>query len=139
MQKTLKRFENFHASRGGSGALYPQSAIVGVMSVLRLGIFYGCPGEKALKDRVLCNRNLRTVSDPEGSSTKQSFLCATRSLGPSRRTGESVGKPVKERMHGSCENYAAFRRLFVYIKNNLSYTMYVRRFCIPDRRELKIW
>jgi len=32
-------FKNFHASRGGSGALYSQSAIVGVMFALRLFSF----------------------------------------------------------------------------------------------------
>jgi hypothetical protein len=47
--KTQNVLKNFHASRGGSGALYPQSAIVGVTLALRLFLFCGCPAELVLK------------------------------------------------------------------------------------------
>ena len=40
---------NFRASRGGSGVLYPQSAIVGVMFALGK-IVYGLPVESDVDD-----------------------------------------------------------------------------------------
>lgn len=69
-------------SWGVSGTLYQQSAIAGV-------IF--CPGSFIVRQplvsgvdvRVLRNRNLRTVSGQEWSSTKQELLCAARAPGPS--------------------------------------------------------
>ena len=45
----LNSLQNFHASRGGSGALYPQSAIVGVMPALRFWFVFGLTLEWALK------------------------------------------------------------------------------------------
>jgi len=67
---------NFRASRGGSGVLYSQSAVVRVMSVLdaALGSLPLGSGDEV---RVLRNRSLWIVSGSEGSSTKQStFVCS---------------------------------------------------------------
>lgn len=60
----------FRASRGGSGALYSQSAIVRVMFVLGT-TFDSLPVGSGVDAQVLRNRSLRTVSGSEGSSTKQ--------------------------------------------------------------------
>jgi hypothetical protein len=36
----------------------------------------------AIRGRALCNRNLRTPPDPEGSNGKEALLCAAGSPGP---------------------------------------------------------
>ena len=67
----------FPRSRGVSGALYLQSAIAGVLS--RFGFVVGkLPLMMGVDVLVLRNRNLRTVSGRERSSTKQNLLCAVR-------------------------------------------------------------
>ena len=43
------RIQNFHASRGISGALYPQSATVGVTPAAGSFVFLVCPLNRALK------------------------------------------------------------------------------------------
>ena len=35
-----------------------------------------------IRGRALCNRNLRTPPDPEGSNGKEALLCAAGSPGP---------------------------------------------------------
>ena len=72
----------FPYSRGGSGALYLQSAIVGVIFhrgrfIVRLHLISG------VDVWVLRDGNLRTVSGQECSSTKQDLPGAVRVLEPS--------------------------------------------------------
>lgn len=57
--------------------MYLQSAIAGVMSI---GGFYNVeqPLKGGVDNLVLRNETLRTVSGPDGSSTKEMFLCAVR-------------------------------------------------------------
>ena len=72
----------FPYSRGGSGALYLQSAIVGV--IFRRGRFIvKLPLVSGADVWVLRDGSLRTVSGQECSSTKQCLLGAVRVLGPS--------------------------------------------------------
>ena len=71
---------NFPRSRGVSGALYLQSALVGVISS-RGYLFVEPPFISGVDAWVLRNRNLRTVSGWEHSSTKKDLLCAARSPG----------------------------------------------------------
>ena len=72
----------FPYSRGGSGALYLQSAIVGV--IFRRGRFIvKLPLISGVDVWVLRDGSLRTVSGQECSSTKQCLLGAVRVLGPS--------------------------------------------------------
>ena len=72
----------FPYSRGGSGALYLQSAIVGV--IFRRGRFIvRLPLISGVDVWVLRDEDLRTVSGQECSSTKQGSLGAVRVLGPS--------------------------------------------------------
>ena len=66
------RVIKFPCSRGVSGALYLQSAIAGVMTGLEL-IFAGLPLVSDVDIQVLRDRNLRTVSGWEQSSTKQNL------------------------------------------------------------------
>lgn len=67
-------------SRGGSGALYLQSAIAGV--ILRRGLWFsGLPPESGVDIRVSRDGCLRTVSGRERSSTKQNVPGAVRALG----------------------------------------------------------
>ena len=72
----------FPYSRGGSGTLYHQSAIDGVMSCRGL-LYAELPRISDIDVRVLRNGNLRIVSGQEWSSTKQNLLCAARVPGPS--------------------------------------------------------
>ena len=72
----------FPYSRGGSGALYLQSAIVGV--IFRRGRFIvKLPLISGVDVWVLRDGNLRTVSGQECSSTKQDLPGAVRVLEPS--------------------------------------------------------
>ena len=72
----------FPYSRGGSGALYLQSAIVGV--IFRRGRFIvKLPLVSGVDVWVLRDGNLRTVSGQECSSTKQELPGAARVLEPS--------------------------------------------------------
>ncbi len=72
----------FPGSWGASGTLYRQSAIAGVIS--RRGSYrVGQPSVSGVDVWVPRNRNLRTVSGQEWSSTKQDLLCAAGAPGPS--------------------------------------------------------
>lgn len=64
-------------SRGDSGALYLQSALAGVMLCRGYSIAE-LPFVSGDDVWVLRNRNLRTVSGQECSSTKWNLLCAAR-------------------------------------------------------------
>jgi len=72
---SYNKAKKFPCSWGVSGALYLQSAIAGVISI-RGSKNVGPPLKSDDDDLVLRNENLWTVSDPDGSSTKQNILCA---------------------------------------------------------------
>lgn len=57
VRATISECLNFRASRGGSGALYSQPAIVRVMSALDV-VFNSLPLERGVDVRDLCNRSL---------------------------------------------------------------------------------
>ncbi len=69
LELQLEYVINFPRSRGVSGALYLQSAIAGVIS-FRGFCFVRLPSISGVDVWVLRNRNLRTVSGWEHSSTK---------------------------------------------------------------------
>jgi hypothetical protein len=54
-------------------------------------------GLMAIRGRALCNRNLRTPPDPEGSNGKEALLCAAGSPGPGfpKNVNVTVGRNRK--------------------------------------------
>ena len=73
----------FPCSRGASGALYPQSALVGVMLCRGLA-FWKLPVVSGDDVWVLRNGNPRIVSGRERSSTKRNLSCDARVPEPSK-------------------------------------------------------
>ena len=71
------------ARRGTSGALYLQSATAGLNPLPR-SPFSNAARRRDVEDRVPRSGEPRTVSDPEGSSTKRSSSGAAERPGPSR-------------------------------------------------------
>ena len=87
------------ARRGGSGALYPQSALAGLNSLPR----GTAPGQRAadgVDGRVPRDVGPRTRSGPEGSSLKRSPAGAAGSPGRSRRRRTALGGRPRRRVHG---------------------------------------
>jgi hypothetical protein len=88
------------ARRGTSGALYLQSAPAGLNPLSR------SPSSDAarrldVEDRVPRSGEPRTVSGPEGSSTKRSSSGAAERPGPSRPPRWARGRSDRRRVHGS--------------------------------------
>src|SRR5207302_10739044 len=79
------------ARRGGSGALYPQSALAGLNSSPR-GSAPVAPSLAASMARVPRGVGLRTRSGPEGSSLKRCPIGAAGAPGPESRA--AIRRPV---------------------------------------------
>jgi len=87
------------ARRGTSGALYLQSAPAGLNSLSR-SPFSDAAGRRDVEDRVPRSGEPRTVSGPEGSSTKRSSPGAAERPGPSRPPVWARGRPDRQGVHG---------------------------------------
>jgi len=88
------------ARRGTSGALYLQSAPAGLNSSSRPSRpEAAAPG--GVEDRVPRSGESRTVSGPEGSSTKRSSSGAAERPGPSRSSWWARERPGRRRVHGT--------------------------------------
>ncbi len=97
------------ARRGTSGALYLQSAPAGLNPPPR------SPSSNAarrcdVEDRVPRSGEPRTVSDPEGSSTKRSSPSAAARPGPSRPSRWARGRSGRRRVHGTLTPLALDQR-----------------------------
>ena len=97
------------ARRGTSGALYLQSAPAGLNPLPR------SPSSNAarrcdVEDRVPRSGEPRTVSGPEGSSTKRSSSGAAERPGPSRSSWWARGRSGRRRVHGISIPLALDRR-----------------------------
>ncbi len=96
------------ARRGTSGALYLQSAPAGLNPLPR------SPSSNAarrcdVEDRVPRSGEPRTVSGPEGSSTKRSSPGAAERPGPSRPSWWARGRSGRRRVHGTSTSLALDR------------------------------
>ena len=87
------------ARRGTSGALYLQSAPAGLNPLPRSPL-PNAARRRDVEDRVPRSGEPRTVSDPEGSSTKRSSPGAAERPGPSRPSRWARGRPARRRVHG---------------------------------------
>ena len=87
------------ARRGTSGALYLQSAPAGLNSLPR-SPFSKAAVSSDVEGRVPRSGDSRTVSGPEGSSTKRSSPGAAERPGPSRSTRWARGRADRRRVHG---------------------------------------
>ncbi len=94
------------ARRGTSGALYLQSAPAGLNSLPRSS-FSQAAASSDVEDRVPRSGEPRTVSGPEGSSTKRSSSGAAERPGPSRSLRRARGRPDRRRVHGLPSSRAA--------------------------------
>ncbi len=97
------------ARRGTSGALYLQSAPAGLNPLPR------SPSPNAarrcdVEDRVPRSGEPRTVSGPEGSSTKRPSPGAAERPGPSRSSWWARGRVGRRRVHGNSPPLAQDRR-----------------------------
>ena len=88
------------ARRGTSGALYLQSAIAGLNPLPR-SPFSNAARRCDVEDRVPRSGEPRTVSGPEGSSTKRPSTSAAVRPGPSRSSRWARGRPGRRRVHGN--------------------------------------
>ena len=88
------------ARRGTSGALYLQSAPAGLNPLPRSPL-PNAARRRDVEDRVPRSGEPRTVSDPEGSSTKRSSSGAAERPGPSRPSWWARGRPARRRVHGT--------------------------------------
>jgi len=87
------------ARRGTSGALNLQSAIAGLNPLPR-SPSPNAARRRDVEDRVPRSGEPRTVSDPEGSSTKRSSSGAAERPGPSRSSWWARERPGRRRVHG---------------------------------------
>jgi hypothetical protein len=87
------------ARRGTSGALYLQSAIAGLNPLPR-SPFSDAARRRDVEDRVPRSGEPRTVSGPEGSSTKRSSSGAAERPGPSRSSWWARERSGRRRVHG---------------------------------------
>ena len=87
------------ARRGTSGALYLQSAPAGLNSLPR-SPFSRAAASSDVEDRVPRSGESRTVSGPEGSSTKRTSSGAAERPGPSRSSRWARERPGRRRVHG---------------------------------------
>ncbi len=97
------------ARRGTSGALYLQSAPAGLNSLPRSPLS-NAARRCDVEDRVPRSGEPRTVSGPEGSSTKRSSSGAAERPGPSRSSWWARGLPGRRRVHGTANPLAHARR-----------------------------
>jgi hypothetical protein len=88
------------ARRGTSGALYLQSAPAGLNSLSR-SPFSDAAASSDVEDRVPRSGDSRTVSGPEGSSTKRSSPGAADRPGPSRSSRWARGRADRQGVHGN--------------------------------------
>jgi hypothetical protein len=87
------------ARRGTSGALNLQSAPAGLNSHPRTASLQAAASSD-VEDRVPRSDEPRTVSGPEGSSTKRSSSGAAERPGPSRSSGRAQGATGRRWVHG---------------------------------------
>ena len=87
------------ARRGTSGALYLQSAPAGLNSHPR-SPFSKAAASSDVEDRVPRSGDSRTVSGPEGSSTKRTSSGAAERPGPSRSSRRARGRSGRRWVHG---------------------------------------
>ena len=97
------------ARRGTSGALYLQSAPAGLNSLPRSALS-NAARRCDVEDRVPRSGEPRTVSGPEGSSTKRSSSGAAERPGPSRSSWWARESPGRRRVHGTANPLAHDRR-----------------------------
>ena len=97
------------ARRGTSGALYLQSAPAGLNSLPRSPLS-NAARRCDVEDRVPRSGEPRTVSGPEGSSTKRSSSGAAERPGPSRSSWWAREFPGRRRVHGIDNSLAHVRR-----------------------------
>src|SRR4051812_1131048 len=88
------------ARRGTSGALYLQSAPAGLNSHPRTASLQAAASSD-VEDRVPRSDEPRTVSGPEGSSTKRSSSGAAERPGPSRSAWRARGATGRRWVHGT--------------------------------------
>jgi hypothetical protein len=88
------------ARRGTSGALYLQSAPAGLNSLPR-SPSSNADASSDVEGRVPRSGEPRTVSGPEGSSTKRSSSGAAERPGPSRSRWRARGRSGRRRVHGN--------------------------------------
>jgi hypothetical protein len=93
------------ARRGTSGALYLQSAPAGLNPLPR-SPSSNADASSDVEGRVPRSGDSRTVSGPEGSSTKRSSSGAAERPGPSRSLRWARGRPARRRVHGTLINSA---------------------------------
>ena len=96
------------ARRGTSGALYLQSAPAGLNSHPR-SPFSRAAASSDVEDRVPRSGESRTVSGPEGSSTKRSSSGAAERPGPSRSSRWARVTSGRRWVHGNDESAARDR------------------------------
>ena len=97
------------ARRGTSGALYLQSAPAGLNSLPR-SLLSNAARRCDVEDRVPRSGEPRTVSGPEGSSTKRPSSGAAERPGPSRLSWWAREFPGRRRVHGTFSQRALDRR-----------------------------
>jgi hypothetical protein len=97
------------ARRGTSGALYLQSAPAGLNPLPRSPLS-NAARRCDVEDRVPRSGEPRTVSGPEGSSTKRSSSGAAERPGPSRSSWWAREFPGRRRVHGNLNSLAHVRR-----------------------------
>jgi hypothetical protein len=88
------------ARRGTSGALYLQSAPAGLNSHPR-SPYSNATASSDVEDRVPRSGDSRTVSGPEGSSTKRTSSGAAERPGPSRSSRRARDHGDRRRVHGT--------------------------------------
>jgi hypothetical protein len=96
------------ARRGTSGALYLQSAPAGLNSHPR-SPFSRAAASSDVEDRVPRSGESRTVSGPEGSSTKRSSSGAAERPGPSRSSRWARVSSGRRWVHGNDDSVARDR------------------------------
>jgi len=99
MKSTLLSFPG-RARRGTSGALNLQSAPAGLNSHPR-SPYSNATASSDVEDRVPRSGDSRTVSGPEGSSTKRSSSGAAERPGPSRSSRRARDRGDRRRVHGT--------------------------------------
>jgi len=108
--RALRLDSTGRARRGTSGALNLQSAPAGLKSLPRSPASRAAPSGD-VEDRVPRSGDSRTVSGPEGSSTKRCSSGAADRPGPSRPPEWVRGGSDRRRVHGTLRPRPAPERL----------------------------